>query len=99
VCCASRILISFTNDTFIFSRSNGDHLCNLHCLFLCFEAISSMRISQAKLELVPDGNVFNAKGVASILGCKVSSLPMKYHCLSLGASFKAKSIWDDVIER
>ena len=58
-----------------------------------------MRINQAKLELVPVGNVFNAKGVARILGYKVSSLPMKYHCLPFGASFKAKSIWDDVIER
>jgi hypothetical protein len=39
------------------------------------------------------------EGLASILGCKVSSLPMKYLGLPLGASFKAKSLWDDIIEK
>jgi len=29
----------------------------------------------------------------------ISSLPMKYLGLPLGASFKAKSIWDDIIEK
>jgi hypothetical protein len=32
-------------------------------------------------------------------GCGVSSLPLKYLGLPLGASFKAKSIWDGVIEK
>jgi hypothetical protein len=36
---------------------------------------------------------------ASILGFKVSSLPVKYLGLLFGASFKAKSIWDDTIEK
>jgi hypothetical protein len=38
-------------------------------------------------------------GLACILGCRVSSLPMKYLDLPLGASYKAKSIWDDIIEK
>lgn len=41
----------------------------------------------------------NVEGLASILGCRVSSLSMKYLGLPLGASFKAKSIWDDIIEK
>lgn len=36
-------------------------------------------------------------GLASILGCGVSSLFMKYLGLLLGASYKAKSIWDDIM--
>jgi hypothetical protein len=32
-----------------------------------------------------------------ILGCGVSSLPSKYLGLPLGAPFKAKSIWDDIV--
>lgn len=44
-------------------------------------------------------NVHNVDGLDSILGCGESSLPLKYLGLSLRASFKAKSIWDDVIER
>jgi hypothetical protein len=53
----------------------------------------------AKSKLVLVGHVMNVKGLASILGCMISSLPMKYLGLPLGASFKAKSIWDDIIEK
>jgi hypothetical protein len=38
-------------------------------------------------------------GSADILGCEVSYLPLKYLGLPLGASYKAKSIWDGVIEK
>jgi hypothetical protein len=38
------------------------------------------------------GNVPNVSGLARILGCRVSSLPLKYLGLPLGALFKAKSI-------
>ncbi len=38
-------------------------------------------------------------GLANILDCRVSSLPMKYLSLLLGAPFKAKSIWDDIIKK
>jgi hypothetical protein len=38
-------------------------------------------------------------GLARILGFRVSSLPMKYLGLPLGAPFKAKLIWDVIIEK
>jgi fatty acid-binding protein DegV len=38
------------------------------------------------------------ESLAHILGCRVSSLSMKYLGL-LGASFKAKSIWNGIIEK
>jgi hypothetical protein len=53
----------------------------------------------SKSELVPGGIVTNVEGMASILGYKVSSLPMKYLGLPLGALFQAKSIWDSIIEK
>lgn len=58
-----------------------------------------MRINLAKSELVLVGNVIKVEGLANILGCRVSSLPMKYLGLPLGASFKDKSIWDNIIEK
>jgi hypothetical protein len=45
------------------------------------------------------GNVNNVFGLASIFGCGVSFLPMKYLGLRLEAFFKTKSIWDGVIEK
>jgi hypothetical protein len=38
------------------------------------------------------GNVPNMSGMANILGCRVSSLPLKYLGLLLGAPIKAKSV-------
>jgi hypothetical protein len=53
-------------------------------LFLCFDAVSGLKINLAKLELVPVGKVENVDGLAGILGCGVASLPLKYLGLPLG---------------
>jgi hypothetical protein len=53
-------------------------------LFLCFEAVSGLKINLAKSVLVVVGCV---DGLASILGCGVSSLPLKYLGLPLGGLF------------
>lgn len=37
--------------------------------------------------------------MAFIFGCNISRLPMKYLCLLLGALFKSKFTWDDVLEK
>jgi hypothetical protein len=58
-----------------------------------------LTINLAKSKLVMIGNVINVERLASILDCRVSSLFMKYLGLPLGASFKTKSIWDDIIEK
>jgi len=79
----------FEDDTLIFCNTNSN-IHNLCCLFLCFEAVSGLRINLAKSELVPPiGNVNNVGGLASILGCRVFSLPMKYLGFPMAASFKA----------
>lgn len=45
------------------------------------------------------GNVPNVSSLARSLGGRVSSLPMKYSGLPLGTKFKAKFIWDSIIEK
>lgn len=75
----------FIDDTLIFCEANLDHLHILRCLFLCFEAVSALKINLAKLELVLVGSVEDVGGLADILGYRVSSLPMKYLGLPLGA--------------
>jgi hypothetical protein len=71
----------------------------LCALFLCFEAVLGLLINLAKLELVLVGNVDIVDGLAIILGCVVSSLLLKYLGLPLGASHKAKPIWEGVIKK
>lgn len=53
----------------------------------------------AKFELIPVSNVPNVNSLARILGCRVSSSPLKYLGLPLGAPSKAKFIWDTIIEK
>jgi hypothetical protein len=53
----------------------------------------------AKSALVPVGDVVNVGELASVLGCGTASLPLKYLGLPLGACFKAKPIWDDIMEK
>ena len=82
----------FADDTLIYCAVDPDHLCHLRCLFLCFETISDLKINLANLEMVHICNVDNVEGLARILGCMVSSLPVKYLSLPLGAYFSAKFI-------
>jgi hypothetical protein len=89
----------FADDTLVFCGANPDHLRYLRVLFLCFEVVSGLKVNMAKSELVPVGNVVDVEGLADILGCGVSSLPLKYLGLPLGACFKAKPIWNGVVEK
>ena len=89
----------FANDTSIFNGVDLDYLGHLRCLFLCFEAIASLKVSLAKLELVSVGDVADEDGLVGIMGLGVFSLPLKYLGLLLGASYMVKSIWNDVIEK
>jgi hypothetical protein len=67
-------------------------------ILLCFEAVSGLRVNLGKSELVAIGEVDNIGALANILGCSVTALPMKYLCLPLGATYKATSLWNGVIE-
>lgn len=89
----------FVDDTLIICEGDTNHLRHLRCLFLCFEVVLGLKINLAKLELVLVGVMEDVGGLTHILDCMVSSLPMKYLDLPFGASFKAKSIWDSIIEK
>jgi hypothetical protein len=45
------------------------------------------------------GNVDNVAELADILGCRTSSLPLKYLGMPLGVCYKSKSIWDGNMEK
>ena len=68
-------------------------------VFIWFQAISGLKINLSKFELVPVGRVPNVIELASILGCRVSALPLTYLGLTLRATFKKKIIWNFVVEK
>lgn len=88
----------FVDDTLLFRETDQGHIQSLKAILLCFEAVSSLKVNISKFELVAVGNICKVRGLASILGSVVSLLPMMYLSLPLGASFKIKTIWDEVLE-
>ncbi|KAF5477107.1 hypothetical protein F2P56_003780, partial [Juglans regia] len=61
--------------------------------------VSGLKVNLSKFEMVPMGNVPDVAALTSLLGCKVSSLPLQYLGLPLGAPFKSKQIWNPVVEK
>jgi hypothetical protein len=53
----------------------------------------------SKSELVPVGEVLNVSHLAETLCCRIGALPMSYLGLPLGASFKASSVWNPILEK
>lgn len=82
--------------TFSFGKANQNQICSLNALLLFFEVVSRWKVNKSKSELVSVGNVckkcLQSLWLAYILRCKVSSFPMKYLSLPLGASLRAKSL-------
>jgi hypothetical protein len=55
---------------------------------VCFEAVLGLKVNFSKSALIPVGFVDDANQLAGLLGCGISSLPLKYLGLQLGASLK-----------
>jgi hypothetical protein len=94
--------LMFADDTLMFCAAQEEQIRHLRCIFLCFKAASSLRINLGKSEIAPIGAVEAVEDVerlVHLLGCRVTSLPMTYLNLSLGASYKSVSIWNGVIEK
>lgn len=71
----------------------------LSWLLIWFEAISSLRISLSKSELIPMRRVENLEDLASVQGCKKRVLPTTYLGLPFGTFSNSLAVWDRVEER
>ena len=61
--------------------------------------MSGLKVNLGKSELVAVGAVPNMDLLMAVLGYKQGSLPMKYLGLPLGAKFKDKTIWNQILEK
>ncbi|RVX17243.1 putative ribonuclease H protein [Vitis vinifera] len=64
-----------------------------------FEAILGLKVNLSKTEAIPVGEDIPMEALASVLGCKIGSLPTSYLGLPLGAPYKSTRVWDVVKER
>jgi len=78
--------------TLIFCDTDPNRLVTLREILTRFEEASSLKINLGKLELVPVGEVHNLDVLVGLLGCRHSSLPLKYLGLPLGAKVNELSI-------
>jgi hypothetical protein len=89
----------FADDTIVFCDADPEQLLHLRMVLSYFEAVTGLGVNMAKSELVPMGQVLNLSLLADILCCRIGSLPMSYLGLPLGASFKASSVWNPILEK
>jgi hypothetical protein len=57
-----------------------------------------LKVNLSKSALIPVGSLGDVDQLARLLGCGISSLPLKYLGLQLGASFKLNSMWVELEE-
>uniref|UniRef100_A0A2N9I2I4 Reverse transcriptase domain-containing protein n=1 Tax=Fagus sylvatica TaxID=28930 RepID=A0A2N9I2I4_FAGSY len=72
---------------------------HLRMVLSCFEAVTGLGVNMGKSELVPVGEMPNETPLADILCCRIGVLPLMYLGMPLGASFKASSVWNPILEK
>ena len=85
--CVSHLL--FADDTILFCDAEVEHILHVRLLLLCFQAMTGLKVNEAKSEMVPIGEINNVHVLVEILGCMVGALPMTYLGMPLGASYKS----------
>jgi hypothetical protein len=82
----------------VFCGADASQIRHIGALLVCFEAVSGLKINLPNSALIPVGLVDNVEHLAELLGCGTSSLPLKYLGLQLGAPFKLKSMWAELVD-
>jgi hypothetical protein len=99
---SEQVLIShllFADDTLVFCGASLDQVQALGDFLVCFELVSGLKVNLAKSVVVLVGVVDNVGALAKVLGCGISSLPLRYLGLPLGSQFKDKASWNGVVEK
>ena len=86
----------FANDTLVFCGDDTSQISYMGAFFVCFEAISGLKVNLTKSVLVPVCSLDDVDWLAGRLGYGTTDLPLKYLGLLLGASFKLKAMCRDL---
>lgn len=72
--------------------ADNNQIQHLRCILWCFKAILILKVNLTKSNMVPVGEEADLDILANTLECSVSSLPIKYLGLPVGAPFEGKRI-------
>ena len=67
-------------------------MLSIRLALTCFQAFTGLKVNVGKSEIVLVGEVGNTDALATILRCRVGSLPMKYLRMPLGTPYKTTSV-------
>ena len=95
--CVSHLL--HADDTILFYDANLVQLLYIRMVLTYFEVITGLRVNMAKSETVSIGVVDGLNDLVELLSCHTGSLPLQYLGMPLGASYKALSVWNPIIEK
>ena len=71
-------------------------MLSIRLALTCFQAFTGLKVNVGKSEIVLVGEVGNIGALATILRCRVGSLPMKYLGMPLCTPYKT-SLWNLVL--
>ena len=71
-------------DTNLFCDANRDQLLYIRMVLTCFEAVTGLKVSLGKSEVVPIDDLGNMADLVEILCCKIGRLPMTCLGIPLG---------------
>lgn len=78
----------FVDDALVLSEPDVNALLHLRCILQCFQIVSGLKINMKKTKSVRIGSRGDEKRLAQVLGCKVTTLPIKYLGIPLGLNIK-----------
>lgn len=92
-------VLQFVDDTLFFLKPIEAQVKALRCILLLFESVSRLKMNLQNSKMITVGKVNNMAGLTGLFDCQVVNLPVKYLGLPLRERFKAKAMWEPVVER
>ena len=74
-------------------------MLSIRLALTCFQAFTGLKVNVGKSEIVLVREVGNIDALATILRCRVGSLPLKYLGMPLGTPYKTALMWYPILER
>ncbi|GKV36766.1 hypothetical protein SLEP1_g44860 [Rubroshorea leprosula] len=91
--------LQFADDNLMMGKAIEENVWTTKCIMKAFELVSSLKINYGKSSFIGI-NVDNLweRGMASLMNCKLGSLPHKYLGIPLGADPRRISTWKPLID-
>ncbi|XP_016168118.1 uncharacterized protein LOC107610598 [Arachis ipaensis] len=92
--------LQFADDTILFYPPEVETFRNYKRLLRCFEVISGLSINFEKSSLIPvNCNQEWVDRMCELVGCRATTLPVKYLGINLGANPRMVKAWKPVIDK